>query len=251
MFFLSGWWLRVASITLGCWKKGEQMNTRKNPSEISRAFSIRRRASGIAFVVVLAAIAAMPGAAQQRASGAAGAGPAARQQEQSAAHRYFTDVVLVNQNGEALRLYSDLLKGKIVVINSFFATCTGVCPMMNRKMAQIQAALGDRVGRDVLLLSITVDPENDTPARLRDYAATYGARPGWHFLTGKRENVEFALRRLGQYVEAPEDHTTIIIAGNEPTGLWKKILALADTSQILEAVFSVANDKGPAAAGKD
>ncbi len=173
-------------------------------------------------------------------------------QELSTAHKYFTDVILVNQFGEPLRLYSDLLKGKIVVINSFFATCTGVCPVMNRKMAQIQEALGDRVGRDVFLLSITVDPENDTPARLRDYAASYGARPGWHFLTGKRENVELALRKLGQYVAAREDHLTLMIVGNEPTGLWKKVLALADIGQILDTVFSVVNDKGPAAStGKE
>jgi protein SCO1/2 len=173
-------------------------------------------------------------------------------QELSPAHKYFTDVILVNQFGEPLRLYSDLLKGKIVIINSFFATCTGVCPVMNRKMAQIQEALGDRVGRDVFLLSITVDPGNDTPARLREYAASYGARPGWHFLTGKRENVELALRKLGQYVAAREDHLTLMIVGNEPTGLWKKVLALADIGQILETVLSVVNDKGPAApAGKD
>ncbi len=211
-------------------------------------FQLRGLASRIVVLSALALLAVPPAPAQQPKGGAAGVRSAPDRTEQSAAHRYFSDVVLVNQHGDALRLYSDLLKGKVVVINSFFATCTGVCPVMNRKMAQIQAMLGDRVGRDVLLLSITVDPENDTPARLRDYAASYGARPGWHFLTGKRENVEFALRRLGQYVEAPEDHMTIIIVGNEPTGLWKKILALADTGQILQAVLSVANDKGPAAA---
>ncbi|MCL6480887.1 MAG: SCO family protein [Firmicutes bacterium] len=210
---------------------------------ISRAQGLRR--SSARWVVIVLAGWAMVTPATAQIGGTTA-------QELSPAHKYFTDVILVNQFGEPLRLYSDLLRGKIVVINSFFATCTSVCPVMNRKMAQIQEALGDRVGRDVFLLSITVDPENDTPARLREYAASYSARPGWHFLTGKRENVELALRKLGQYVAAREDHLTLMIVGNEPTGLWKKVLALADIGQILETVLSVANDKGPTApAGKD
>src|SRR4029453_15414376 len=83
------------------------------------------------------------------------ASPAA---EQSPAHKYFTDVVLVNQNGEKMRFYSDLLQGKVVIINSFFGTCQGTCLPMNRNLEKVQEALGERMGKDVRIISISVDP---------------------------------------------------------------------------------------------
>lgn len=162
----------------------------------------------------------------------------------SPAHKYFTDVELMDQDGKKVRFYTDVLKGKTVVINAFFTTCTSVCPPMNRNMERIQQALGDRVGRDVLLVSMSVDPEVDTPPKLKEYAKKFHAGPGWMFLTGKKENVEQALYKLGQSVQAKEDHTTIMIIGNETTGLWKKALGIANPNELVQIVESVVNDKG-------
>jgi protein SCO1/2 len=165
-------------------------------------------------------------------------------QEPSAEQKYFTDVELLDQDGRKLRFYSDVLKGKTVVVNAFFTTCTSVCPPMNRNMEKIQEALGDRAGRDVFLVSISVDPETDTPERLKAYAQRFHAGKGWTFLTGKKENVDWALYKLGQYVEDKNDHTTVIIVGNEATGLWKKAFGMAKPAELLQIVESVANDKG-------
>ncbi|HVF57406.1 MAG TPA: SCO family protein [Pyrinomonadaceae bacterium] len=165
-------------------------------------------------------------------------------EEPSAAQKYFTDVELVNQDGEKLRFYSDVLKGKIVVVNAFFTTCTSVCPPMSRNFEKIQEALGDRIGKDVFLVSISVDPLTDTPARLKEYAGKFHAKPGWLFLTGKKENVDWALYKLGQYVESKDDHKTIIIIGNEATGLWKKALGIAQPGELIKIVESVVTDKG-------
>src|ERR1700753_2649773 len=87
--------------------------------------------------------------------------------ETSPAQKYFTDVVLIDQEGKRMRFYSDLLKDKVVIINAFFATCTGSCPPMSHNLARVQDALGDRMGKDVIILSITVDPAMATPARLK------------------------------------------------------------------------------------
>jgi protein SCO1/2 len=163
---------------------------------------------------------------------------------ESPAQKYFTDVELTNQDGKKVHFYSDILKGKTVVVNAFFTTCTSVCPPMNRNMEKIQEALGDRVGRDVFLVSITVDPEVDTPARLKDYSKKFHAGPGWIFLTGKKENLDWALYKLGQYVENKDDHKTIFIVGNEPTGLWKKAFGMANVVELVQVVQSVVNDKG-------
>ena len=164
--------------------------------------------------------------------------------ESSPAANYFSDVQLINQDGKPVRFYSDVLKGKTVVVNAFFTTCTSVCPPMNRNMEKIQEVLGDRVGRDVFLVSITVDPEVDTPPRLKEYARKFHAGPGWIFLTGKKENLDWALYKLGQYVENKDDHKTIFIIGNEPTGLWKKAFAIANLAELVQVVESVVNDKG-------
>ena len=164
--------------------------------------------------------------------------------KESAAQKYFTDVELTDQDGRKLRFYSDVLKGKTVIINAFFTTCTSVCPPMNRNMEKIQAALGERVGKDVFLVSISVDPETDTPAVIKEYSKKFHAKPGWMFLTGKKENVDWALYKVGQYVEEKQDHMTVIIVGNEATGLWKKALGMAKPADLIQIVESVANDKG-------
>ena len=161
----------------------------------------------------------------------------------AAAQKYFTDVELVNQDADRVRFYSDVLKGKTVVINAFFTTCTSVCPPMSRNMEKVQEALGERVGRDVFLVSISVDPLTDTPARLKQYAQRFHARKGWTFLTGKKENVDWALYKLGQYVESKDDHKTVWIIGNEATGLWKKAFGLAKVEELMAVVQSVMNDK--------
>jgi protein SCO1/2 len=213
------------------------------------------------FIAVLLAAASLVltqnGAAQAQGSGASAARTSTQQPtpqphdhdrmktgEQSPARNYFTDVVLVNQDGEKMRFYSDVLKGKTVVISAFFTTCTSVCPPMNRNLEKVQEALGERIGKDVFIVSISVDPETDTPERLKAYARKFHAKPGWIFLTGKKENVDWALYKVGQYVEEKNDHTTGLIIGNEATGLWKKAFGLTKTAELVEFVQSFVNDKG-------
>ena len=195
-----------------------------------------------AFIFMLFATTSLYG---QRAQ-APVAPPSKEVENASAAQKYFSDVVLVNQNGEHLRFYSDLLKGKVVVISSFMATCNSACPVKNRNLEKLQEAAGDRLGKDVYILSISVDPVTDTPQRLKEYAKTYHAKPGWHFLTGKKENVDWALYKIGQYVPNKADHTNLLVMGNEETGLWKKVFGLAKTEDLINAYVSVLNDKAPA-----
>ena len=162
----------------------------------------------------------------------------------AAARTYFTDVILVNEDGKEMRFYRDLIEGKVVIMIPFFTTCTGICPPMNRNLEKIQGWLGDRLGRDVNMLSVSVDPLTDTVPRLKEYSQRFHARPGWHFLGGEKENVDFALKKIGQYVEAKEDHDSIMIIGNMRTGLWKKARALGRIEELIAIVESVVNDKG-------
>jgi cytochrome oxidase Cu insertion factor (SCO1/SenC/PrrC family) len=159
-----------------------------------------------------------------------------------APHPYFPDVELVDQRGAKLRLYSDLMKDKVVVIDSFFTECTSVCPVMATNFAAIQEALGDRLGKEVHLLSISVDSQTDTTERLEAFAARFGARPGWYFLSGEKENVTAALAKFGFAVESREQHSNLILIGNDRTGLWKKAFGLARAEEIVPIVESVVSD---------
>jgi protein SCO1/2 len=170
--------------------------------------------------------------------------PTAAQSAGASAQNYFTDVLLVNQDGEKMRFYTDLLQGKTVVINSFFATCQGSCLPITRNLEKVQEALGDRLGKDARIISISVDPTVDTPAELKAFGKKFHARPGWYFLTGSKEIVEFVLKKIGQFVTDKQDHYNIIVIGNDRTGLWKKAFGLAKSEALIEVVESVLNDSG-------
>lgn len=165
-------------------------------------------------------------------------------QWRSPAHEYFTDVALVDQNGVERRLFTDLLENKVVVIQAMFTSCEASCPIMVATLKRIQDWLGDRLGDEVFLLSISVDPETDTPTVMKAYADNLGAKDGWYFLTGDKPNVDGALYKLGQYVETPEGHSNVVIIGNTRTGLWKKAAGLAPANDVIAVLESVLNDRG-------
>ena len=124
------------------------------------------------------------------------------------------DVELVDQDGKPVRVRSLLQSGKPVVVSFVFTTCTTVCPMISTIVARVQDQLGDRAGRDVALVSITVDPGRDTPARLKAYATRHHAGPGWTWLTGGRGAVEQVLRGMGAYTPNFADHPPMVLVGD-------------------------------------
>ena len=170
--------------------------------------------------------------------------PVERDVEDPPARRYFTDVPLVNQYGETMRLYSDVLRGKVAVAHVFFSGCGNTCPVMLATYQKLQDHLGDRLGRNVHLVSLTVDPDNDGREALADYAGRLKARRGWYLLTGSADNVQLALRKLGQDVNRPDEHSNIFLIGNERTGLWKKVQGLAPADQIIAVLDGVIADLG-------
>ncbi len=161
----------------------------------------------------------------------------------SRASSYFPNTTLLTQDGKEVRFYEDLLKGKIVLINFVFTTCKGTCSPMTANLAKVQSYLGEHVGREVMMISVSVDPETDTPAVLKKYADSFKAQPGWYFLTGKKENVTEVLRKLGGFVEDKNEHSLVLIVGNEATGDWMKLLAMANPKEISDAVMRLIASK--------
>jgi protein SCO1 len=155
-----------------------------------------------------------------------GGGPAAAPADSPWGANYFPNVSLVNQDGKTLRFYDDMIKDKVVLINFIYTNCHDACPLETAKLRQVEEVLGDRVGRDIFMYSITIDPGHDTPAALKTYAEKFMVGPGWQFLTGKESDITLLRKKLGLYrdetLEERNDHTASLIVGNEAAGQWLK-----------------------------
>jgi protein SCO1 len=203
-------------------------------------------ASSIVGLIKEASAKGGPGASAQNAGEAGGVQvplpggasvPAAEKRATAEAPKsYFPNISLLTQDGEPVRFYDDLVKGKVVLINFMFTTCAGVCSPMTANLSKVQKYLGESVGREVVMLSISVDPATDTPDVLKKYAQTFKAPRGWYFLTGRKENVDAVLAKLGGYTEDKMRHSSVLIIGDEAAGAWMKTHAMSKPAEIAEAV---------------
>jgi protein SCO1/2 len=184
---------------------------------------------------------------------AVGAAPAAAQNSKWGAN-YFPNTTLTTQDGKVIHFYDDMIKGKIVAIDLIYTTCKYACPLETARMAQVQKVLADRMGKDIFFISITIDPEHDTPEVLKQYAEKFHAGPGWTFLTGKAEDIEMLSKKLGLYSEPdpsdPDGHTPSVLIGNEVTGQWQRNSALDNSKFIANTLANVMSSwQKPRAAG--
>ncbi|MBI2875304.1 MAG: SCO family protein [Candidatus Tectomicrobia bacterium] len=150
------------------------------------------------------------------------------------------DLVLLDQDGRKVRFYSDLVQGKVVAINFIFTTCTTICPPLATTFSEVQALMGDRLGRDFSLISISVDPVTDTPERLKAWGAKFQARPGWTLVTGPKPEVDRLLRALGASTARKEDHPPTILIGNDAKGVWSRVYGIMPPVQLARLIDGVA-----------
>ncbi len=144
-----------------------------------------------------------------------------------APHRRFPEIELTTHEGKRVRFYEDLIQDKIVSINFIFTRCSDSCPAETAKLKEVYERLGDRVGRDIFMYSISIDPEHDTPEALKKFADKFQTGPGWLFLRAEEEDVKRLEERFGLDLDAdeyddPEDHNISLVMGNERTGQWIK-----------------------------
>ena len=185
-----------------------------------------------------AALAAWPLAAFSSPSADAGA----------KARAYFGDTTLLAQDGRALRFYSDVLRDRVVLINFVFTGCGEACPLMTQKLLQARGLLGLESAQ-VRFLSISVDPDNDSPQTMHAFAGKQGALvPEWLWLTGTKANVDAVTKRLGAYTENRNNHLTGLILGNLRTDRWTRVQPNATAAQIASEVRRIAELGPPAAA---
>ncbi len=146
------------------------------------------------------------------------------------------DLELIDQNGRSAKFRSDVIGDRIVVMNFIYTSCTTVCPVTSAIFGHVQQRLGSRLGKDVFLVSVSVDPVTDRPARLRAYAKKHKATEGWIWLTGQKLTVDKVLEGLGAYAADYEDHPTMVLVGDARTGDWTRFFGFASPHQIMAAV---------------
>ena len=152
------------------------------------------------------------------------------------------DVTVQDQNGKSLNFYSDLVKGKVVAINFVFTTCTTICPPLTATFRRVQQQLAQQ-SSSAQLISVSVDPAVDTPERLRDFAAKFKAEPGWAFVTGNTSDINSLLQQLGVSVTNKNDHTPMILIGNDEAGYWTRAYGLSSPTSLVKLITEAANRK--------
>ena len=167
---------------------------------------------------------------------------------------YFPNLPVVTQDGKTLQFYDDVIKGKTVLISFIYTTCPDICPLTTARLAQVEQKLGDLMGRDIFFISLSVDPEKDTPERLKAFADAFHAGPGWLFLTGKPEDMRAIRWALGDRSTSLSEHRQEIVLGNEPTNEWQRNSAFGDMDRLIMDIRSMdpkwRNQEHPPVAGE-
>lgn len=158
------------------------------------------------------------------------------------------DVTVLDEEGRTQLFYSDLVKGRVVAINFLFTNCTTICPPLGATFGRLRKLLGERAGRDVHLISISVDPTNDTPARLKAWSAKFGQGPGWHLVTGEKTEIVRLLKALGAYTSDPNGHPPLVLVGDDARDVWTRAYGLAPPASLAELIDQIAQQPSPGAA---
>ena len=152
------------------------------------------------------------------------------------------DVKVVTQDGERLRFNSELVKGRVAIVTGFFTSCTAMCPITKESLANVAKILGPRVGKDVIIVSLSVDPETDTPARMKAWAEKFHTGPGWTLASGNKADVQLLLKSLGLAVDLPQRHQSLLMIGSESSG-WVRISSWTPAEKLAKLVESLATSK--------
>jgi protein SCO1/2 len=150
------------------------------------------------------------------------------------------DVVLVNQNGAKVRLKDLLQTDKPVVLDFIFGTCTTICPILSAGYVNLQHKLGPD-SQAVRLVSISIDPEHDTPKVLKEYLKRYRAKQGWDFLTGSREDIDKVMTAFGAYIQNKMSHYPLTLIRSPQDGTWIRLFGLMSTAEFMNEVQKVKN----------
>lgn len=142
------------------------------------------------------------------------------------------DVTLIDQNGKKIRFKNLMESDKPIIVDFIFGTCTTICPVLSAGYANLQQKLGPDT-RKVQLVSISIDPENDSPKVLREYLKRYRAKNGWDFFTGSRADIDKVMRAFNAYIPNKMSHYPLTLIRMPSNGNWIRIFGLLSSSEFI------------------
>lgn len=150
------------------------------------------------------------------------------------------DVTLINQDGKPVRIKSIIESDKPVVVDFIYGTCTTICPVLSAGYANLQNRLGSG-GNAPRLISITIDPEHDTPKILKEYLKRYRAKPGWEFLTGTRQDIDRVMKAFNAYIPDKMSHYPLNLIRSPKDNTWVRLYGIMSSREFLDEYMNVAN----------
>lgn len=160
--------------------------------------------------------------------------PKAESLPQKLARPVVPDVEVLDQNGRKLKFYTDLIKGKLLVINFVYTSCQTYCPQATANLARLQAMLGDRLGRDVYLLSISTDPVTDSPRKLKSWSERFKPQAGWTFVTGEMAAMQILLQTLTGDGPQRGYHIPLALVVNDGQGIWRSTYGMDSPGNLIK-----------------
>lgn len=143
------------------------------------------------------------------------------------------DVTLVNQDGKRVRFNSLFNTNKPVVVDFIYGTCTTICPVLSAGYVNLQRKLGPN-SSNVHLISVSIDPENDTPKVMKEYLKRYRAVPGWDFFTGSRSDIDKVMHAFDAYIPNKMYHFPLTLLRDPKNGKWVRVFGLTSTSEFMD-----------------
>lgn len=181
-------------------------------------------------------------------SGAAAHQGGSPPQDKAPVKMQIPDADVLDQHGQKVRFYTDLIKGKVVVINFIFTTCTYVCPLQGSNFSRLQAELGERSGREVYLISVSTDPLTDTPEKLKAWGERFGVKRGWTLVTGDKQQMDELLLALTGDAARAGEHSPIALIGSGEKGVWIRAYGLEGPQRMIETINRLLDSGGGEAA---
>lgn len=142
------------------------------------------------------------------------------------------DVTLINQDGKRVQFKSIMESDRPVVLNFIFGTCTTICPVLSAGYINLQQKLGTESTK-VRLISISIDPENDSPKVMKEYLKRYRAKPGWDFLTGSRKDIDTVMRAFDAYIPNKMSHYALTLIHPPKEDKWTRIYGIMSSSEFV------------------
>lgn len=193
--------------------------------------------------ILVLGLALLPQTAISKSSSSEERAAAAMSASEEKARNFFTDLEVLDQNGESLRFYSDVIKGKVVLISFIFTSCEDACPIVAQKLIQTRQLMVNSIKDEVWYVTLSVDSANDTPEDMKKFAKQQGADESrWLFLTGDKKNLDTIIYKLGQYVKDINAHSTMMLAGNAITRHWTRVMPMTPPAGIAQQMRNLVDE---------